>query len=74
MKAVGQILLKWHEVHGEQEYWYVIRREDSVYGYRIEGYWDENTGKSIIPSLSFPFTQQEVANEFKKQDREWRFE
>lgn len=69
-----QVLLKWPEIHDGNQYWYVMRRGHSGEGYAIEGYWDENTGKTIVPQFSFPVDQGFIAEEFKKQGKEWRME
>lgn len=66
-----QVLLKWKEDIKGIDYWYVIRRTSTGIGYAIEGYYTEETGKSISPQFSFPVDQDYVAEEFKKQGKEW---
>lgn len=66
-----QRLLKWTESFGGMVYDYVIVRDNP---YSIEGYSHGESGKNEAPSMRLPYSQQDVADEFKKQGKEWRWE
>lgn len=66
-----QRLLKWTESFGEMMYDYVIVRDNP---YSIEGYNHGESGKNEAPLMRLPYSQQDVADEFKKQGKEWRWE
>lgn len=73
-KAPLQVLLKWPETHDDHEYWYVIRRGSLGDGYNLEGYNDNNTGKTVVPAMFFPISQEMVEKAFKEQGKEWVYE
>lgn len=78
-----QRLLKWSETHEGVEYDYVIARgagkpiNKDIHpfdDYWIEGYYKGKSGKNDVPGMRLPYSQQDVADEFKKQGKEWRWE
>lgn len=68
-KNKGQIILRIDDEYGH----HIIRRY-SAGNYSIEGYAVRPKDYQSPPEYFFPITQDEVAEEFTKQGKVWRFE
>lgn len=69
-RKLDQIILRIDDEFGNH---HIIRYSSEYYSYTIEGYSERPENYLLPPAYLFPFTKEEVKNEFAKQNKEWKF-
>jgi hypothetical protein len=64
----GQIILRINDAHGH----HIIRRHETGWKYTIEGYREQPKDYLLPPCYYSPYTEEEIAKEFREQGKEWR--